>query len=168
MKLWQYAVIITLLQVSSFPLLASPASLGKAPMPPASPAVALSGDVKLVRVRSVGGVKTEEQVEPKVVVPGDRLLFTTRYTNSGKVAVTNFIVTSPLPPAVVLTHEPAQGYVVSVDGGKTWGFLEQFQVDDGKGGSRPATSADVTHTRWKLALIEPGATGVLSYKAIVR
>ena len=168
MKLWQYAVIITLLQVSSFPLLASPASLGKAPMPPASPAVALSGDVKLVRVRSVGGVKTEEQVEPKVVVPGDTLVFSTRYRNEGALPVTDFVVTNPIPAAVMLAPQDTERRVISVDGGKTWGFLEQFQVDDGKGGSRPATSADVTHTRWKLALIEPGATGVLSYKAIVR
>lgn len=130
--------------------------------------VALVGDVKLEKTVTEGGKTRTEVSEPKVVVPGDRLLFTTRYTNSGKVAVTNFVVTNPLPPAVVLTHEPAQGYVVSVDGGKTWGPLTAARVADGKGGTRPATASDVTHLRWTIPTIAPAAAGMVQYRATVR
>lgn len=130
--------------------------------------VALAGDVKLEKTVTENGTTRIELREPKVVVPGDRLLFSTRYTNGGKVPVTNFIVTNPLPKAVVLNHEPAQGYVVSVDGGKTWGPLATARVSDGRGGWRAATATDVTHLRWTIATIAPGATGMVQYRATVR
>ena len=35
-------------------------------------------------------------------------------------------------------------------------------------GNRPAVLADVTHIRWVLKRLDPGARGTLSYQAIVR
>jgi uncharacterized repeat protein (TIGR01451 family) len=165
MKFWQYAVIIAVFQATTVPAMAAPAKA-----PPAAPAspVELAGDVKLVKVRDANGRKVQELVEPKVVVPGDILVFSTRYRNGGPLPVTQFVVTNPLPAAVMLAPEGAEKHVVSVDGGKTWGALAGFQVDDGKGGKRPATATDVTHVRWTLALIQPGATGVVTFNAIVR
>lgn len=165
MKVWQYAVIIAGFLAVPAPALAAPAQV---PVAAQAFPVELAGDVKLIKVRDVNGVRVQEQVEPKVVVPGDTLVFSTRYRNGGSLPVTNFVVTNPLPAAVMLAPDGAEKQVVSVDGGKTWGPLAGLQVDDGKGGKRPATAADVTHARWTLALIQPGATGVLSYNAIVR
>lgn len=141
-----------------------------------SPAVALAnpsqidlvGEVKLEKTISEDGKTRVELLEPKVVVPGDRLLFTTRYNNRGTQAASNFVVTNPLPAAVVLSHDAAEGYVVSVDGGKTWGPLAAAKLPDGKGGLRPATASDVTHLRWTVASIAPGASGMVRYHAIVR
>jgi hypothetical protein len=101
-------------------------------------------------------------------VPGDKLVFTTRYRNSGTQPVNDFVVTNPLPGAVMLAGEEADQHTVSVDGGKTWGKLATLTVDDGKGGKRAATAADVTHLRWVLPLLQPGANGALTYHAIVR
>lgn len=165
MKFSQYTVIIAVIQAAIAPSFAA-----RAQAPVASPVspVELAGDVKLIKVRDVSGVKVLEQVEPKVVVPGDLLVFSTSYRNGGPLPVTNFVVTNPLPAAVMFAPDGADKQVVSVDGGKTWGMLAGLHVDDGKGGKRPANAADVTHARWTLALIRPGATGVLTYNAIVR
>lgn len=133
----------------------------------ASP-VSLKGDVKLEKSVTENGVSSIQLLEPKVVVPGDRLLFTTRYQNDGAAAVTNFVVTNPLPSAVVLAGDGETNAEVSVDGGKTWGGLGTLKVSDGQGGQRAAATGDVTHVRWTIAQIAPGASGEVEYHAIVR
>lgn len=130
--------------------------------------IALSGEVKLEKAVVANGRSQVVLVEPKVVVPGDHLLFTTGYTNQGAAAVQNFVVTNPLPAAVMLDGDAGAGAEVSVDGGKSWGKLAALTVADGKGGRRPAGSADVTHIRWTIPAIAPGASGKVQYHAIVR
>ncbi len=141
---------------------------------PASPAavtaqpVQLVSDVKLEKTVGQGAAAKLVLADPKVVVPGDRLLFSTRYRNVGTKPVEHFVVTNPIPAAVVLAPDSAATLEVSVDGGKTWGPLATRSVSDGKGGMRPAQAADATHVRWTLALLVPGATGTLTYHATVR
>ena len=114
------------------------------------------------------GVSTVQLAEPKVVIPGDHLLFTTRYHNEGAQPVTNFVVTNPLPSAVSLSIDGAQGTEVSVDGGKTWGQLGTLKVSASGGSERAATAGDVTHIRWTIPAIAPGASGEVQYHGIVR
>jgi uncharacterized repeat protein (TIGR01451 family) len=134
----------------------------------ASP-IALSGDVKAVKlVTGADGKERTELVEPSTIVPGDRLLFGTEYANKGAEAVTNFTVTNPLPAAVRLAPDADAALEVSVDGGKTWGVLAALSATNSDGTKRPAAHADVTHVRWVLASIAPGASGRLTYPAIIR
>lgn len=130
--------------------------------------VSMVGDVKIEKVVTENGTTRTVLVEPKVVVPGDRLLFTTRYVNGGTGPVQNFVVTNPLPGAVTLVAESGHGYAVSVDGGKTWGALAALKVSDGKGGHRAASAADVTHLRWIIPTIAAGSSGKVEYHATVR
>lgn len=134
---------------------------------PATP-VTLKGDVKLEKTITENGTTSVQLLDPTVVVPGDRLLFTTRYRNDGAQPVTNFVVTNPLPSAVVPTSEATASTEVSVDGGKTWGLLSTLKVADGQSGMRAASGSDVTHLRWTIARIAPGADGQVEYHAIVR
>lgn len=134
---------------------------------PANP-VTLHGDVKLEKTVTEAGVSQVVLSEPKVVVPGDRLLFSTTYRNEAAQPVTNFVVTNPLPGAVVLAAESAATLDVSVDGGKSWGKLVTIKVSDGKGGQRAAVAADVTHVRWVVPSIAAGGSGTVDYHAIVR
>lgn len=130
--------------------------------------VTLKGDVMLEKTVTENGVSKVQLVEPKVVIPGDRLLFTTRYHNDGAQPVTNFVVTNPLPSAVALSSEAAPGTEVSVDGGKTWGQLATLKVAAAQGGERAASASDVTHVRWTIPSIAPGASGEVQYHGIVR
>lgn len=130
--------------------------------------VSLKGDVMLEKTVTENGASKVQLVEPKVVIPGDHLLFTTRYHNDGAQPVTNFVVTNPLPSAVALASDGAQGTEVSVDGGKTWGQLGALKVTSAEGAPRAATAADVTHVRWTIPTIAPGASGEVQYHGIVR
>jgi uncharacterized repeat protein (TIGR01451 family) len=130
--------------------------------------VSLNSAVRLEKTVTENGVSHVVASEPKVVVPGDKLVFSTAYHNDSAQAVTNFIVTNPLPAAVSFSAGADAGAQVSVDGGKTWGALGALTVSDAKGGTRPAQAGDVTHVRWTIASIAPGASGTVQYNAIVR
>ena len=154
----------------SFIKFVSAATLALAVTPAlAAPAdVSLKGEVQQDKVVVEQGVPKHVLVTPQKVLPGDKLIFTTAYRNNGKQAVQNFVVTNPLPQGVVYSADGASGAQVSVDGGKTWGALDALKVSDGKGGMRAAQAADVTHVRWTVASIAPGANGTVSYHAVVR
>ena len=129
-------------------------------------AVELKGDVKVVRQVTENGKTTEKLEEPNQVLPGDQLVFTTRYTNGGTQPATDFVVTNPLPGPVKLAK--VNGFEVSVDGGKTFGSLAALKATGADGKPRAAELADVTHVRWRVASIAPGASGEVKYFAEVR
>lgn len=141
----------------------SPAALAQSSQP-----IELVGDVKVDKVVVENGKEKHVLSDPSVVVPGDKLVFSTTYRNTGKQSASDFVVTNPVPASVMLSPEGAEAHTVSVDGGKTWGKLSTLTVSDAQGGKRPAMASDVTHLRWVLAVIAPGATGKLTYHAIVR
>lgn len=130
--------------------------------------IELKGDVKLDKIVVENGQDKHVMIEPKVVVPGDKLVFATAYRNTGSAAVNNFVVTNPIPAGVMLAPDGSAAADVSVNGGKTWGKLASLTVVAADGTKRPAQSSDVTHVRWTLAVVAAGATGTLSYRAIVR
>lgn len=134
----------------------------------ASP-VSLSGDVKAVSTTvDADGNESTKLVEPGTIVPGDRLIFGTDYSNTGDEPVKNFVVTNPLPGPVRLASDADADLTVSVDGGKTWGPLASLSLANEDGSTRTATHGDVTHVRWTLAQIAPGESGRLEYPAIIR
>ncbi len=141
---------------------AAPAALAQSAQP-----VELKGDVKVDKVVVENGKERHVLVEPSVVVPGDKLLFATAFQNNGTVEVKNFVVTNPIPAGVAFVRSGGDQFVVSVDGGKTWGNLAQLKVADAAG-PRAAQASDVTHIRWILPVLAPGAKGSLSYNAVVR
>jgi uncharacterized repeat protein (TIGR01451 family) len=107
--------------------------------------------------------------EPKVVVPGDKLVFVLNYRNQGVKPATDFVVTNPMPGAVAYQGTPDAGAIVSVDGGKSWGPMATLKVRKADGTFRSAYPEDVTHVRWAMKTPIPvGAAGKLSFRGIVR
>ena len=133
----------------------------------AQQAVSLEGAVKVERSLEKDGATTTFYEEPLSVVPGDRLVFTTSYRNRSKETVEDFVVTNPLPSAVMLSDSRSD-FSVSVDGGQSFAALVDLSVAGKDGVLRPAQLSDVTHIRWTLARLEPGSTGSLAYRATVR
>ena len=132
----------------------------------AQAAVALKGDVKVVRQVTSNGKTIEKLEDPNQVLPGDKLVFTTHYSNSSDKAVDDFVVTNPLPAPVKLAK--VDSFEVSVDGGKTFGALAALEATGADGKIRAAELGDVTHVRWRVATIAPGASGEVKYFAEVR
>ena len=130
--------------------------------------VELKGTVKVDRLVTENGVARHVLLDPAKVVPGDHLVFATDYHAVGAKPIDHFVVTNPIPAGVTFADELTANETVSVDGGKTWGKLALLKVALPKGGSRAAQGEDVTHVRWVQPLLTPGATGSLTYKAVVR
>ena len=128
--------------------------------------VGLKGEVKVVRQITENGKTVEKLEDPSQVLPGDRLVFTTRFTNGSAKPVEDFVVTNPLPAPVKLAQ--AGSFEVSVDGGKSFGALAALKAAGADGKPRAAELGDATHVRWKLASIAPGASGEVKYFAEVR
>ena len=107
--------------------------------------------------------------EPKVVVPGDRLVFVLNYRNAGAQPADKFVVTNPMPAAVSFADAGDTRPLVSVDGGKQWGLLADLSIPMTDGTRRAAQPADVTHIRWAFQTPIPvGGTGKLMFRGVVK
>ncbi len=107
--------------------------------------------------------------KPNMVTPGDNLVFVVRYKNVGGSTANNFVVTNPLPAAVVFNGTSDGLEVVSVDGGRTWGILGTLRVAKRDGTPRSAMLTDVTHIKWNLNQpLTAGAEGKLIFRGIVK
>jgi uncharacterized repeat protein (TIGR01451 family) len=132
--------------------------------------VSLSSDVFVERVSTDANGKRKVTLEaPKVVIPGDQLVFVLNYRNSSGKAADNFTVTNPLPAAVQLTETADAAAQVSVDGGRNWGPLASLRVADANGTDRAARNEDVTHIRWTFNQpIPAGGSGKLMFRGVVK
>ena len=132
--------------------------------------VSLDSDVFVERVKQDSSGKRSTVLEPpKVVTPGDKLVFVLAYKNGGAKPATDFVVTNPIPDAVAFAGAEGDGALMSVDGGKSWGALAALKVKQSDGTLRPALPADVTHVRWSFGkAIAAGAGGKLSFRGIVK
>ncbi len=152
------------LTIVSAMLIGSP-SLAQANNP-----VSLDSSVLVERTSTDASGKTQLVLEePRVVVPGDKLVFVLRYQNNGRAPASDLIVTNPLPQAVAYQTSDDNRVQVSVDGGRSWGQLAAMTVRDGDGTSRAARAEEVTHLRWAFTQpIPAGEAGRLMFRGIVR
>jgi uncharacterized repeat protein (TIGR01451 family) len=130
----------------------------------------LASDVFVERAqRRADGTVTTVLEEPKLVVPGDQLVFVVRYKNVGAQPASKFSVTNPIPRAVAFSGTADGTETVSIDGGKSWGFLSQLKVAKADGTARPALPGDVTHIKWNLnQTLAAGSAGKLVFRGVVR
>ncbi|HEY0445852.1 MAG TPA: hypothetical protein VGD19_05300 [Allosphingosinicella sp.] len=132
--------------------------------------VTLASSVFVERVKEDASGKRSTVLEPpRVVTPGDRLLFELSYKNAGAEPAADFVVTNPIPDAVAYAGVEDEGALVSIDQGKSWGTLASFSVRNADGTFRPAQPSDVTHVRWSFSKpIDAGETGKLSFRGVVK
>ena len=128
-------------------------------------------EVKEKTAQGTTEVKRIEASKAKVV-PGDVVIFTTRYVNKGKQAATGVVVTNPVPEHMAYVEKSAEGKGTkidfSVDGGKKYAAPEKLQNTNKDGKVRPALPADFP-LRWTVtAPLAPGASGSVSFRAQIR
>ncbi len=132
--------------------------------------VAIDSDVLVERTVTEADGRTRVTLEaPQSVVPGDSLVFVLRYSNNGRQAASNFVITNPLPSAVRFSGTADSSASVSVDGGRNWGLLSELRVRAADGTMRAARADDVTHVRWAFSQpIPAGQTGRVMFRGVVR
>lgn len=106
---------------------------------------------------------------PKLILPGDQLVFVVRYHNAGSKPAAKFSVTNPIPAAIAFSGTSDGAEIVSIDGGKNWGKLSQLRVNNSDGTSRSALMTDVTHLKWQMnQMLAVGDTGKLIFRGVVK
>jgi len=125
--------------------------------------------------KNAKGEMTVERKEAALakVVPGDVVIFTTTYRNTGKEPATGVTITNPVPAHMVYVDKSSEGkgcrIDYSIDNGKSYGLPDKLRVTDSQGRVRPALASDYTVVRWVLtAPLAPGASGTVSFRARVR
>ena len=137
----------------------------------AADAVSLSSSVLVDVVTKTDGQVTHKLVEPNSTnqkVPGAMLVYTLAYHNNLDKPFDNFVVTNPLPAAVMLADDGFGTFDVSVNGGKSFGKLATLTVTDANGKARAAQASDVNALRWVIPTIAAGASGKLEYHGVIR
>ncbi len=140
-------------------------------------AVVIASEAQIERsVTAADGKERTKLHNPKdvIVVPGDRVIFTLKYSNKGTTPAAGFRATNPMPAPVQFLSTAEDWAEVSVDGGSHWGKLSDLQVpvksvDGGRDSLRAATAEDVTHVRWVFSkAIAPGTSGTVSYRGMIK
>lgn len=169
--------------VRSLSLVASGLTLFAALGAPVALAQRAGGGIQLVNVveREIEieekGTTVKKLVAPGKVVPGDEVVYTTTYTNTGTRPAEKVVITNPVPTHTRYREGSALGagtrIAFSVDGGKTYAPREKLSVTSrdasGKDIVRPATADDYTNIRWELTdAVAPGKSGFVRFRVVVK
>jgi uncharacterized repeat protein (TIGR01451 family) len=111
-----------------------------------------------------------KDVSKQSIIPGDTLVLTTFYSNTGDKSVTNIAIKNPVSANMVFISGSAEGkntkIEFSVDKGKTYGLPAALRIKKQDGTERKATAADYTNVKWTLTTpLDPGVKGSVSFKA---
>ncbi|WP_295631023.1 hypothetical protein [Novosphingobium sp.] len=131
--------------------------------------VQLASDVFVERyVPGPDGRVSRVLERPAALHPGDRLIFVVNWKARAAGASRDFTVTNPMPRSVSYQRSIEADEEVSIDGGLSWGRLEDLRLRD-EGRIRQATPEDVTHVRWRVpARMAVLGSGQITYRGVVR
>lgn len=122
-----------------------------------------------VEVQAADGSTFLRTVPAVTIVPGDEVIYVIRYANTGDQPAENVAINNPLPTQLEYVSAIAPPpLLVSVDSGAQYGDLASLTVAGADGATRPAQAADVTHLRWVLDTLPPGAEGEITFVARVK
>ena len=123
-----------------------------------------------------GGKAVVKRVKTDKSAPGETLIFTLSYTNTGDEKAVDVKLDNPLPSGTRYVADSAAGansqVSFSVDGGKTFAKPDQLTVEKVAAGNKKektrAQVADYTTIRWVISEIQPGQSGQVSFRAQVQ
>jgi uncharacterized repeat protein (TIGR01451 family) len=145
------------------------ALVAAAPALAAGPLQVTSTVMVQAKQRAADGTTRVALVAPTRVTPGDRVVYTIAYRNTGSQPLAGVVIANPLPKDLAYRAAAAGTPTpeVSTDG-VTFGSLGTLTVRTPTG-QRTATVDDVTHLRWRLATpLTAGAQGQFAFEAVVK
>ncbi|MBQ0753602.1 MAG: DUF11 domain-containing protein [Gammaproteobacteria bacterium] len=140
----------------------------------ASAAPELSMEIKAEREVTLtddnGNTRTEK-VTADTAAPGDTVLYTLTYTNSGDETATNIKIDNPIPEGNQYLPNSAWGdgsdLYFSIDAGKSFKKASAltYQID---GTTRTAAPENYNAVRWVIKSIPAGTNGSVGFSAVVQ
>ena len=115
------------------------------------------------------GRRETKRVAATKIVPGDEVIYTIHYLNSGDKPAESVFINMPVAEHTTYRDGSARGGATdisySIDGGKRYGRPDELTIKLSDSRSRPATAADYTHIKWRFnAPVPAGAGGAVSYR----
>jgi uncharacterized repeat protein (TIGR01451 family) len=126
------------------------------------------------RVYQKNGDRLVEKFVPFTkALPGDLVIYTIEYSNTGDAPATDLTITLPVPAEMTYVSgsadHPDAALSYSVDGSQTFNRLENLSITTAAGLTRPARAEDVTTLRWlRSQPLNAGASARLQYSAILK
>jgi len=109
------------------------------------------------------------------IEPGQVLIFTIKYSNTGDEKATNVVINNPIPKQTVYEVGSAKGgneITFSIDNGKNFKrpsmLTYELTGQDGKKIRKKASPEQYTHVRWLISALPPGSSGEVSYRVRVK
>jgi uncharacterized repeat protein (TIGR01451 family) len=142
----------------------------------AQPAVTINITAeKEVTVEEKGQLVTRK-IAADTVEPGEIIFYTLTYANTGDQVANGVVINDPIPKGAAYISGTATGansvITFSIDDGKTFKspslLTYEIKRDNGKPEKRVASPEEYTHIRWTVGSVAAGASGLLSFQAIIQ
>lgn len=141
----------------------------------AAPQIELAIEAEKEVTVTENGEEVIKRVPAAEAAPGETVIFTITYANTGDEAATNVVVSDPVPEGTAYVPGSATetGEVTfSIDGGETYKkpSLLTYEVTstDGATEERTASPEKYTHVRWQIPEIPAGEQGQVSFRVEVQ
>ncbi len=119
------------------------------------------------------GEQTTQLVAVTKIVPGEEVVYTISFTNSGSEAAENVAITNPIPNHMLYVADSAFGpgtdVSYSVDGGNSYATADELEIVDADGTVHRARADEYTHIRWVMRNdLQSGARGFARFRAVLQ
>jgi uncharacterized repeat protein (TIGR01451 family) len=127
-----------------------------------------TADIEVVETDANGEIVTRLEQASKVI-PGDIVIYTVTFSNTGSEPAENVVITNPVPRHMEYVEGTAFGpgadISFSIDGGQSWGTPDELMVTAADGSQQPALATEYTDIRWILRnTLQPGAQGFARFR----
>jgi len=160
---------ITGFTVAAFMLVALPlAALGQ-------PKVAITIKAEKEVTVTAKGKQVKKKIAAKGVKPGEDIIYTLSYVNSGTEAASDVVISDPIPAGT--SYIPGSASEVgdltfSIDKGKSYKkptlLTYEVKAADGKIQKKVASPEDYTDIRWTIPSVPAGGKGSVNFKVKVK
>lgn len=141
----------------------------------AQPKIAITIKAEKEVTVTVKGKQVKKKIAAKGVQPGEEIIYTLSYVNSGTEAATDVIISDPIPAGTAFIPGSATevgDLTFSIDKGKSFKkptlLTYEVKSGDGKIQKRVASPEDYTDIRWTLPSVPAGGKGSVNFRVKVK
>jgi len=121
------------------------------------------------------GKQVKKKIATKGVQPGEEIIYTLTYSNSGTEAAKDVLISDPIPEGTAYipgSASEAGELTFSIDKGKTFKkpTLLTYEIRDGSGKAQKKVAApeEYTDIRWTIPSVPAGGKGSVSFRVKVK
>jgi len=141
----------------------------------AQPKVAISIKAEKEVTVSVKGKNVKKKIMAKGFLPGEEIIYTLSYVNSGTEAAKDVLITDPIPAGTTFipgSASDADKATFSINNGKSYSkptlLTYEIKTPDGKIQKKVAAAEEYTDIRWTIPAVPPGGKGSVNFRVKVK